>query len=243
MKNIKIPALLLALVMLLSLAACGESKSPAVEDALKESVQAAAQEAQSAAAEQASAEEPAAEAASEPVAEPEPEPEVEAEPEPEVEAEPEPEPSLVGTWVCEKDMSEQLAEELGGNDPESARFFSDYMQSFILVMTLELREDGTCTLTPDFSRAKEHMLDAFRAYLKDAFEEQGVSMSDEALEQYAQLAASQMEVDVDPVEGSYEAADGMLTLEDSDPVPYTLTGDTLEFTVEEFGELSFTRVG
>ena len=36
---------------------------------------------------------------------------------------------------------------------------------------------------------------------------------------------------------------GTLKLADSDPVPYVLTGTTLEFTVEEFGDLKFDRVG
>ena len=146
-------------------------------------------------------------------------------------------------WVCEKDMLEAMAEELSSADPESSRFFNEYMQEFIFVMTLELREDGSFVLTPDLSKAKEHVLDAFRSYLRDTLTEQGIAMTDEQIEQYAQLAAGQMAVDLEAKKGSYEVKDGMLCLEDADPVPYVLTAETLEFSVEEFGDLTFNRVG
>ena len=35
----------------------------------------------------------------------------------------------------------------------------------------------------------------------------------------------------------------MLSVGDSDPVPYTLTANTLEFNVEGFGDLIFERIG
>lgn len=136
-----------------------------------------------------------------------------------------------------------MLEELGSNDPESEKFFTEYMKEFILVMTLELREDGSFTLTPDMSRAQEHMVDAFLRYLRDSLEAQGITLPDEQIEQSAQAAASQMTSDLDPFEGSYKDENGMLTLGDNAPVPYVLTGDTLEFSIEEFGDLHFVRVG
>ena len=209
MKTKRILALLLALVMLFALAACGESKA-AGESALKESLESAANEAKAEAA-------PA--------------------------AEPTPEPTLIGEWVCEKDMREMMIEELGSADPDSAKFFNEYMKEFILVMTLELREDGTFTLTPDFSKAQQHVYEAFRSYIDDSLKAQGITFTDDQLDQYAQMAVDQMGLDLDAIEGDYVDENGTLKLADNDPVPYVLTGTTLEFTVEEFGDLKFDRVG
>ena len=98
----KIAALLLAVLLVLTLAACGSGSSTkqeideAIEEAEKE-IEAVEEEVGEAIdqAEQA-AEEAVEEAAEpEPEAEAEPEPEAEAEPEPEAEAEPEPEPAYV----------------------------------------------------------------------------------------------------------------------------------------------------
>ena len=225
MKTKRILALLLALVMLFALAACGESKA-AGDSALKESLESAANEAKAEAA-------PAAEAA------PEPTPEPTSEPTPE----PTPEPTLIGEWVCEKDMREMMIEELGSADPDSAKFFNEYMKEFILVMTLELREDGSFSLRPDFSKAQQHVFEAFRSYIDDSLKAQGITFTDEQLDQYAQMAVDQMGLDLDAIEGDYVDENGTLKLADSDPVPYVLTGTTLEFTVEEFGDLKFDRVG
>ena len=211
MKRNRILALLLALVMLFALAACGQSK-PAEGNPLKESLESAANEAK-------------AEAA--PAAEPEPTPE----------------PTLIGEWTCEKDMRDMMLEEIGTADPESAKFFNEYMKEFILVMTLELREDGTFTLTPDFSKAQQHVYEAFRSYIDDSLKAQGITFTDEQLDQYAQMAVDQMGLDLDAIEGDYVDENGTLKLADNDPVPYVLTGTTLEFTVEEFGDLKFDRVG
>ena len=211
MKRNRILALLLALVMLFALAACGQSK-PAEDNALKESLESAANEAK-------------AEAA--PAAEPEPTPE----------------PTLIGEWTCEKDMRDMMLEEIGTADPESAKFFNEYMKEFILVMTLELREDGTFTLTPDFSKAQQHVYEAFRSYIDDSLKAQGITFTDDQLDQYAQMAVDQMGLDLEAIEGDYVDENGTLKLAESDPVPYVLTGTTLEFTVEEFGDLKFDRVG
>ena len=136
-----------------------------------------------------------------------------------------------------------MLEEIGTADPESAKFFNEYMKEFILVMTLELREDGTFTLTPDFSKAQQHVYEAFRSYIDDSLKAQGITFTDDQLDQYAQMAVDQMGLDLDAIEGDYVDENGTLKLADSDPVPYVLTGTTLEFTVEEFGDLKFDRVG
>ena len=68
-------------------------------------------------------------------------------------------------------------------------------------------------------------------------------LTDEQLDQYAQMAVDQMGLDLDAIEGDYVDENGTLKLADNDPVPYVLTGTTLEFTVEEFGDLKFDRVG
>ena len=117
------------------------------------------------------------------------------------------------------------------------------MKEFILVMTLELREDGTFTLTPDFSKAQQHVYEAFRSYIDDSLKAQGITFTDEQLDQYAQMAVDQMGLDLEAIEGDYVDENGTLKLAESDPVPYVLTGTTLEFTVEEFGDLKFDRVG
>ena len=87
------------------------------------------------------------------------------------------------------------------------------------------------------------MVDALRSFLVDSLKEEGISMSDDQLEAYVQVIADQMSLDIEPVEGSYNAEDGMLSVGDSDPVPYTLTANTLEFNVEGFGDLIFERIG
>ena len=158
-------------------------------------------------------------------------------------SEPAPEPTLVGVWYCEKDLRELMAAELGANDPQSEKFVNEYLKSFLIALTLELREDGSFTLTPDMSQAGEQMVDALRSFLVDSLKEEGISMSDDQLEAYVQVIADQMSLDIEPVEGSYNAEDGMLSVGDSDPVPYTLTANTLEFNVEGFGDLIFERIG
>ena len=140
-------------------------------------------------------------------------------------------------------MREKMLEELSSSDPTSQALVNDYMQHFIFVLTLEFREDGSCTFSADLSKAKEHLLDAVRSYFRDAFKEQGVDLSDEQIEAYVQLTAQAMVIDLDPIEGQFEEKDGTLVFGDGDPIEYTLSGDTLSFTFDEFGELVFERIG
>lgn len=216
MKKYRILALLLALVMLLSLAACGGGSAKDEDDDDRGSVS------------QAHKSDDKVDPAPAPTPVPTPEPT--------------PEPKLTGVWKCEKDMLDMLTEELAEADEDSKEFLG-YIDEFVFEMTLELRENGSFTLTPDVARAKESLLVAFRAYLSDLAKASGLTLSDEQLDQYSQMAADQMAMDLEPEEGSYEVDGDMLRLGDSDPMPYTLSGDSLVMTVEEFGELHFKRVG
>ena len=228
MNGNKILALLLALVMLFALAACGESGSVS-EAAPKDGADKTAEEAQPAT-------EPAAEPAVEPAAEPAAEPAVEPA------VEPAAEPTLVGTWKCEKDLKELLASELGTSDPESVQLLEDFEQPIPLVMTLQFNEDGSCILTPDMSKAKEALFAFFCSYLDRMFKESGVTMDEGSIQGMAEQSIAGMDESFSPVEGSYEENEGLLYLGASAPVPYALDGDTLSISVEGFGELQFVRV-
>ena len=240
MKAKNMLALLLALVMLFALAACGESKS-AAEDTIKDGVESAVQEAkpavepakEAAEPEKKPAEAPAAEAAEAPAEEPAEEPA----------PEPEAEPTLVGTWICEKDLREIMAQELGEEDPDTAKTLMEYEKDIPFVMTLELREDATCTLTPDMSKTKDSMLDFFRYYLTKMFEASGVTMGDEFIDAMAQQSMDSFATDMSPVEGTYDETSSLLTLEGNDPIAFVFNGDSLDIAVEGFGDLHFVRLG
>ena len=164
--------------------------------------------------------------------------------EPEPTPEPTPEPKLTGSWRGETDMFDALVEQLGDDNPDVSELLHNYVKEYIFVMDLDLREDGSFTLTADLSKAAEHMLEAFRQYLRAKSEEAGYAMSDEDIETTAQSAVQSIaNASLPPVEGTYEVQDGMLTLGDSTPSPYVLTGDTLSFSLEEFGDLTFERIG
>ena len=71
----------------------------------------------------------------------------------------------------------------------------------------------------------------------------GIDDACEQIEAYVQLTAQAMVIDLDPIEGQFEEKDGTLVFGDGDPIEYTLSGDTLSFTFDEFGELVFERIG
>ena len=54
-------------------------------------------------------------------------------------------PSVVGLWEAEVDMRDQMVEQLDASVGGS-KSFGDYLDSFVWVLTLELKENGTYTL-------------------------------------------------------------------------------------------------
>ena len=140
-------------------------------------------------------------------------------------------------------MWEILSEELGAADEQTKEMLS-YIESFPVTFVLQLREDSSFVFSFDMSTAKSYLVEGIAKYLQGPYKEAtGQEMSDEQATQFAQMLANQMGDDKMEEEGIYTEADGMLSLGDSDPIPYTLTGSTLEFTFENFGNLLFERIG
>ena len=67
-------------------------------------------------------------------------------------------PSVVGLWEAEVDMRDQMVEQMDASVGGS-KSFGEYLDSFVWVLTLELREDGSYTLSYDIDRE----VDAFRS--------------------------------------------------------------------------------
>ena len=160
-------------------------------------------------------------------------------------------PSVVGLWEAEVDMRDQMVEQLDASVGGS-KSFGDYLDSFVWVLTLELKENGTYTLGYNIDRDMAAFKAAVVDYMRDMINEQvGMEVSDELiaqalgmpLEDYAQSIIDAMTDAAESESGVYQNKDGKLIWPDGEESPYVLTEDTLGFAVKALGELSFTRIG
>ena len=144
-------------------------------------------------------------------------------------------PSVVGLWEAEVDMRDQMVEQLDASVGGS-KSFGDYLDSFVWVLTLELKENGTYTLGYNIDRDMAAIKAAVVDYMRDMINEQvGMEVSDELIDAMTDAAESES--------GVYQNKDGKLIWPDGEESPYVLTEDTLGFAVKALGELSFTRIG
>ena len=80
-------------------------------------------------------------------------------------------PSVVGLWEAEVDMRDQMVEQLDASVGGS-KSFGDYLDSFVWVLTLELKENGTYTLGYNIDRDMAAFKAAVVDYMRDMINEQ-----------------------------------------------------------------------
>jgi len=159
---------------------------------------------------------------------------------------------LTGKWTTNINMAKVFNDEMAAADPTMAEYMS--LDTFDLPLVLELKADGTYTMTVDPAAMEESMgklvqamSTGLEAYFAAVFAEQGLEMDvHEALEAMgmdldalveelsAELTSEEM-FDSFTTEGKYKAEKGRLYLTESmDEVinpaiynTYTLDGDTL----------------
>ena len=160
-------------------------------------------------------------------------------------------PSVVGLWEAEVDMRQMMIDEMDKSVGGSISF-ADYLDSFLWDLTLELAEDGHYTLNYDITRSVEPFKSAVVSYMRDVINSQvGYEVSDDViaqalgmpLEDYAQTVVDQMISTASTETGGYQDKNGCLIWDNGEQSPYTLTQDTLSFSVKTLGDLSFHRAG
>ena len=160
-------------------------------------------------------------------------------------------PSVVGLWEAEVDMRDQMVEQMDASVGGS-KSFGEYLDSFVWVLTLELRQDGTYTLNYDIGKEMGVFKSAVVDYMRDMINEQvGMEVSDDliaqalgmSLDEYAQSVIDAMTEAAETESATYRDEKGTLIWEDGAKSPYELTEDSLSFSVESLGKLDFKRIG
>ncbi len=160
-------------------------------------------------------------------------------------------PSVVGTWKADLDMRGEMVEQMDASVGGS-KSFGEYLDSFVWELTLELRDDGSYTLSYNIDRDIANFKSAVVAYMRDMINEQvGSEVSDDLiatalgmpLEDYAQTVVDAMTEVASSESATYKDDGKNLIWENGEKSPYVLTEDTLSFSVETLGQLDFTRIG
>ena len=160
-------------------------------------------------------------------------------------------PSVVGIWKADLDMRGEMVEQMDASVGGS-KSFGEYLDSFVWELTLELRDDGSYTLSCNIDRDIANFKSAVVAYMRDMINEQvGSEVSDDLiatalgmpLEDYAQTVVDAMTSAAETETGKYQDKGGALIWGNGEKSPYELTEDTLSFSVETLGQLDFTRIG
>ena len=160
-------------------------------------------------------------------------------------------PSVVGLWEAEVNMRDQMVEQMDASVGGS-KSFGEYLDSFVWVLTLELRQDGTYTLSYDIGKEMGVFKSAVVDYMRDMINEQvGMEVSDDliaqalgmSLDEYAQSVFDAMTEAAETESATYRDEKGTLIWEDGAESPYELTEDSLSFSVESLGKLDFKRIG
>ena len=150
---------------------------------------------------------------------------------------------IFGIWTAYIDVDEMMGDEIDGME----EFFEDVQMEVLL----ELRSDSSFTLSMDGSAMIPAMTLAVRSYLEQYLEESGISiesleaMTGQSFDELLDEALASMDTDelYHSMSGTYEVKDNEITLnaDGSDSQAAKLNGNTITFTVEEFGELVFTH--
>ena len=160
-------------------------------------------------------------------------------------------PSVVGTWKADLDMRGEMVKQMDASVGGS-KSFGEYLDSFVWVLTLELKQDGTYTLSYDIGKEMGVFKSAVVDYMRDMINEQvGMEVSDDliaqalgmSLDEYAQSVIDAMTEAAETESATYRDEKGTLIWEDGAESPYELTEDSLSFSVESLGKLDFKRIG
>ena len=160
-------------------------------------------------------------------------------------------PSVVGIWKADLDMRGEMVEQMDASVGGS-KSFGEYLDSFVWVLTLELKDNGTYTLSYDISKEMSVFKSAVVDYMRDMINEQvGMEVSDDliaqalgmSLDEYAQSVIDAMTEAAETESATYRDEKGTLIWEDGAESPYELTEDSLSFSVESLGKLNFKRIG
>ncbi len=152
------------------------------------------------------------------------------------------EESIVDTWVGTLELKPFLVEEV----PE----LEELLDSAPASVNLEMREDGTYTLTLDATIMLPNLKTALYAYLEQMCKEKGLTVAEleeqagKSLDELIEEALQEMDLSElnQSLDGVYEENNGQVTWDPgAGETKGLFTGDTLIFSVEGFGEVMLTR--
>lgn len=151
----------------------------------------------------------------------------------------------VGTWVGLADLREILVAE----SPDMA----PYLKAVPVDLTLELKEDGSYTLSMDAAAMIPAFRDALSAYVEALCEENGMTVADfeatmgTGMEEFLDQALAQLDPEElsEELTGTYTEENGRLTL---DPMSEEATvgsfnGRMVTVELDGYGTMEFTRAG
>lgn len=151
-------------------------------------------------------------------------------------------PTLVGTWKGQIDVAAGLNQQMA---TDSENTYPDLeFENIYLPITMEFTKDGECTLSfedADMQAMTARILEQLLPILEEQLEAMGITLDDlvalsgmskeEFTENLVAELAKSMDLSQLRTTEKYKAEGGMLyiddDLEDADPMPYTLEGDTL----------------
>ena len=156
---------------------------------------------------------------------------------------PEPTPATIyGTWEANLDLIDQF---VAGTGDETV---GQYIKSFPVLVTIEFREDNTCTMTVDGTAAADSLKDGLGQYLVASVKESsGVEMSLEDIEAAMGYTVADL---VDQLVSAFQMTqDGTFPLDgnnfviNEDGGKGSFEGDTMKLDTEneELGEITLTR--
>ncbi len=149
---------------------------------------------------------------------------------------------IYGLWAAEMDF----AAVMGEADESLAEALKDVTAQVLL----EIRSDNTFIVSMDPTSMMPALRVAMTAYLEAMLAEQGMtieqfeSMTGQTLDAVLDEAFKGMTQETLEIKGTYEQEDGQITMrsEDGTDTVGTLSGNTLTFTADSLGELSFTQL-
>ena len=151
--------------------------------------------------------------------------------------------TVVGTWISTVDLMEVLGEE---ND-EMGQYFSGLQVDLIL----DIRSDGTFTLSLDGESMIPGMKRGMRAYLEAYMEENGItaeqleSITGQSVDDLISEAIAEMDTEDlnKSLSGTYTEENGqiVLTSENEKNDKGSWSGSKLDMEVEDYGKVSFIR--
>ena len=151
--------------------------------------------------------------------------------------------SVVGAWEAVQDMTEGMT---ASGSPIAA-----YMKNVKVIVRLELREDGSCTMLLDGSSMITEVRNAVREYLEASCAANGSSLEEKAaasgltVDQVIDMVMEGQETDdlTRSIDGTYTVAENTLTFnfEGGSSRTGTWEKDNLFLTTDQLGDICFTR--